>query len=46
MDEVADQILEVLENNEVTVAEAVAILTIIKHNLLTTMDTPTGVTIQ
>lgn len=48
MDEVTDEILDILEKNELTVADSVAILEMIKYNILRAFEnqTPEGVTLQ
>ena len=49
MDEATDKILDVLEEYEMTVVEGVALLEIIKYNLLRMAETtgiPEGATIQ
>ena len=48
MDEVADQILDVLEEHELTMAEGIALLEMVKYNLLVAGHNlaPEGATLQ
>ena len=45
-DEVIDQILDVLEEHECTVAEAIALIEMLKYNLLRSGEQQEGFTLQ
>lgn len=46
VDEVADKIIDALEESDCSVAEAVAILEITKYQLIASMEVPQGTTLQ